>query len=97
MGEKKKIYASMVDGATAGHSDKDLLTYITDRRPDASEKKIVRAAMLAMEDPGLVDRNVLNTILALAVKTKLGDFHHKQAKPRKALNKSAETGAPASP
>lgn len=24
MGEKKKIYASMVDGATAGHSDKDL-------------------------------------------------------------------------
>lgn len=53
--------------------------------------------MLAMEDPGLVDRNVLNTILALAVKTKLGDFHHKQAKPRKALNKGAETGAPASP
>ncbi|MBR0556309.1 hypothetical protein J5J10_11535 [Ciceribacter sp. L1K23] len=90
MGERKNIYAAMVDGATEGRSDRDLFSYIIERCPNASARKILRAAVLGLEDPKLIDRNVLNTILAFAVKTKLRDFDRKPPKPRKSAKANAE-------
>lgn len=71
MGEKKKIYHALVDGATAGLSDKALFTYVLEKCPKTSSKRIVRASLLALSDPDLRDANVLNTIYALAIKHRL--------------------------
>jgi hypothetical protein len=74
MGEKrKKIYEALVEGATHGHSDKELYEFVAKRCPKTSSKKIVRASLLALSDPALKDRNILNTIYALAIKHRLDD------------------------
>ncbi len=71
MGEKKKIYHALVDGATAGLSDKALYEFVQKECGKTSSKKIVRASLLALSDPDLRDGNVLNTIYALAIKHRL--------------------------
>lgn len=72
MGEKrKKVYEALVDGATQGHSDRKLYDFVLQRCPKASSKKIVRASLLALSDPGLKDQNILSTIYALAIKHRL--------------------------
>lgn len=74
MGDRKRIYEALVDGATEGHSDKALNAYVLAQCPDASSKKIVRASLLALSDGDLKDRNVLATIMALAVRHRMRDF-----------------------
>ncbi|WP_246665478.1 hypothetical protein [Rhizobium tropici] len=75
MSEKhKRIYHALVDGATEGLSDKALYEFVFERCPKASSKKIVRAALFALTDPDVVDRNVLNTIYALAIKHRMDEL-----------------------
>ncbi len=72
MGEKrKKVYEALVDGATAGHRDGQLYDFVRQRCPKTSSKKIVRASLLALSDPGLKDHNILSTNYALAIKHRL--------------------------
>jgi hypothetical protein len=73
MGEKKKIYHALVDGATAGLSDKALYDFVQKQCGKTGSKKIVRASLLALSDPDLRDGNILNTIYALAIKHRLDD------------------------
>ncbi|MGJ4858275.1 hypothetical protein AB4037_05770 [Labrys sp. KB_33_2] len=68
---KKKIYEYLIEGATSGLTDEELHAYIVGRVSKANSKRIARAGFLALSDPELTDRNVLNTIYALAIKHRL--------------------------
>lgn len=72
---KRKIYEALVDGASAGLGDAALYAYVQERCPQVNNKKLVRAALLALTDPHLADRNILQTIYALAIKKRLEDLH----------------------
>ena len=77
MGEKrKKIYHALADGATEGLSEKALYEFIATRCPKTSSRKIVRAALLALTDPDVKDRSVLDTIYALAIKHRMDEIGH---------------------
>jgi len=71
LGEKKKVYHALVDGATSGLSDRVLYDFVQKECGKTSSKKIVRASLLALSDPDLRDGNILNTIYALAIKHRL--------------------------
>lgn len=77
MGEKRKLYEALVDGAMDGLTDKALHEYVTRRCENASGKKIVQAAILALQDPHLKDRNILDTICTLAIKHRADDLEPK--------------------
>ncbi len=68
---KKKIYESLIEGATSGLTDDALYNFITKKAPKANSKRIVRAGFMALSDPALTDRNILNVIYALAIKHRL--------------------------
>ncbi|CDN54577.1 Hypothetical protein RG1141_CH22380 [Neorhizobium galegae bv. officinalis bv. officinalis str. HAMBI 1141] len=74
MGEKRKVYEALVDGAMDGLTDDALFKFVTRRCPKTSSKKIVRAALLGLTDPHLRDKNILDTIYALAIKHRMDEF-----------------------
>lgn len=49
----RKIYHSLVEGATSGLSDKALFQHVVDECPKATSKKIVKPSLLALSDPDL--------------------------------------------
>lgn len=67
----RKIYDALVEGAYQGLSDAELHDYVLEHCPKATSKRLVRAALLALSDPEIQDRNVLNVIYALAIKHRL--------------------------
>lgn len=67
----RKIYDALVEGAYQGLSDVELHDHVFEHCPKASSKQLVRAALLALSDPEIQDRNVLNVIYALAIKHRL--------------------------
>ncbi|GAA3099556.1 hypothetical protein GCM10010520_51240 [Rhizobium viscosum] len=73
MKEKKRVYEALVDGAMDGLVGDALYDFVRKRCPKASSKKIVRASLLALSDPHLKDRNILDVIYALAIKHRLDD------------------------
>ncbi|MBY5540437.1 hypothetical protein HFO60_10350 [Rhizobium leguminosarum] len=73
MKEKKRVYEALVDGAMEGLTDEALYDFVKARCPKATSKKIVRASLLALLDPHLKDRNILDVIYALAIKHRLDD------------------------
>ncbi|MCW1750488.1 hypothetical protein [Rhizobium acaciae] len=73
MKEKKRVYEALVDGAMEGLTDQALYDFVRARCPKATSKKIVRASLLALMDPHLRDRNILDVIYALAIKHRLDD------------------------
>ncbi|MBB3388372.1 hypothetical protein FHT82_001092 [Rhizobium sp. BK275] len=73
MKEKKRVYEALVDGAMEGLVGDALYDFVRGRCPKASSKKIVRASLLALSDPHLKDRNILDVIYALAIKHRLDD------------------------
>ncbi|MBW9051534.1 hypothetical protein [Rhizobium mesosinicum] len=73
MKEKKRVYEALVDGAMEGLVGDALYDFVRNRCPKASSKKIVRASLLALSDPHLKDRNILDVIYALAIKHRLDD------------------------
>lgn len=72
-GMKKEIQEALVEGATQGLRDKQLFEYVRSECPKAKTKKIVHAAFLALSDPDLKDRNILDVIYALALRYRLND------------------------
>lgn len=76
---KKKIYEYLIEGASSGLEDADLYAYIVGRVSKANGKRIARAGFLALSDPALTDRNVLNAIYALAIKHRLAGDHADEA------------------
>jgi hypothetical protein len=72
--KREKVYEALLDGATAGHSGKQLHDFVEKRFPKASSKRIVRASLLALKDPHLKDRNILDAIYALAINERIGDI-----------------------
>ncbi|ANL30656.1 hypothetical protein AMC90_PC00005 (plasmid) [Rhizobium phaseoli] len=73
MKEKKRVYEALVDGAMEGLTGEALYDFVKMRCPKATSKKIVRASLLALTDPHLKDRNILDVIYALAIKHRLDD------------------------
>ncbi|MFK4259926.1 hypothetical protein [Agrobacterium tumefaciens] len=74
MGEKRnKIYEALIDGATEGHSGSSLYEFVQKCCPKTSGKKIVRASLLALTDPHVTDRHVLDVIYALAIKHRMDE------------------------
>ena len=73
MKEKKRVYEALVDGAMEGLTGDRLYDFVRARCPKASSKKIVRASLLALSDPHMKDRNILDVIYALAIKHRLDD------------------------
>lgn len=72
MGEKRKrVYQALVDGATEGLSGDQLFSYIRERCPKVTSKKLVRSALLALTDDDIRDRNILDIIYALAIRHRL--------------------------
>ena len=67
----RKVYYALVEGAYQGLSDVELHDYVFEQCPKATSKRLVRAALLALSDPHVQDRNVLNVIYALAIKHRL--------------------------
>ena len=67
----RKVYEALVEGAYRGLSDVELHDYVFEQCPKATSKRLVRAALLALSDPEVRDRNVLNVIYALAIKHRL--------------------------
>lgn len=75
MGKKlERVYHALVDGATEGLAEDDLYRYVIEQCPKASSKRVVKASLLALSDPHLSDRNVLNVIYSLAIKYRLQDL-----------------------
>lgn len=67
----RKVYETLIEGAYLGLSDVELHDYVFEKCPKATSKRLVRAALLALSDPKVQDRNVLNVIYALAIKHRL--------------------------
>jgi hypothetical protein len=72
MGKKlDEVYQALLDGASAGLVDKALYEYISKKCPKTSSKRIVKASLLALTDPHVKNREILNVIYALAIKYRL--------------------------
>lgn len=67
----RKVYEALIEGAYLGLSDAELHDYVFQKCPKATSKRLVRAALLALSDPNVQDRNVLNVIYALAIRHRL--------------------------
>lgn len=67
----ERVYHALVDGAAEGLADEELYRYVTEQCPKASSKRVVKASLLALSDPHLTDRNILNVIYTLAIKYRL--------------------------
>lgn len=75
MGKKlDRVYAALIDGASDGLTDEDLFEHVRKECPKTSSKRVVRASLLALTDPKLKERDILNTIYALAIKYRLQDL-----------------------
>ena len=67
----RKVYDALIEGAYQGLTDTALHDYVFEQCPKATSKRLVRASLLALSDPKVDDRNVLNVIYALAIKHRL--------------------------
>ncbi|PWV98873.1 hypothetical protein DFR52_104163 [Hoeflea marina] len=67
----RKVYDALIEGAYSGLADRQLHDYVVETCPEATSRRIVRASLLALSDPHVQDRNVLNVIYALAIKHRL--------------------------
>lgn len=72
MGKKlNRIYETLIAGAYDGLSGDVLYKHVTSKHPKTSSKRIVKAALFALSDPEVKDRNVLETIYGLAIRYRL--------------------------
>lgn len=68
MGKKlNRIYEALVEGAAEGLADKNLYSFVASKCAYVSSKRIVKAALLALTDPDVRDRDMLERIYALAI------------------------------
>ncbi|PZM17161.1 hypothetical protein [Rhizobium tubonense] len=77
--KRKKVYEALLDGACHGLTDERLYKFVLEHCPKTNSKRIVRASLLALEDPHVKDVNVLHVIYALAIKHRLKEEAAKTA------------------
>jgi len=87
-----KIYETLIEGAEKGLTDTGLFQHVLEHCPKATSKKIVRAALLALTDPEVNDKNILDVVYALAIKHRLDplskdDIQEMKDKPQAAPKK----------
>ena len=72
MGKKlNRVYQALLDGAIDGLSDQALYSYVQEECPKTSSKRIVKASLLALTDPDVKSKRVLDVVYALAIKYRL--------------------------
>ena len=72
MGKKlNRVYQALLDGAIDGLSDQALYSYVQEECPKTSSKRIVKASLLALTDPEVKSKRVLDVVYALAIKYRL--------------------------
>lgn len=75
MGKKlNKVYDALVTGAADGLTGRDLYSFVNEKYRKASAKRIVKASLFALSDPGIRDRSVLEAIYALAIDSRLSSL-----------------------
>jgi len=67
----QKIYDAMIDGARSGLTNTRLFQHVLESCPKATSKKIVKASVLALSDPDVKDKKILDVVYALAIKHRL--------------------------
>lgn len=70
---KSAVVEALVEGATRGLSGNELFVFVQTECPTTKTKKIVKSAFWALSDPDLKDRNILDTIYALALRHRLDE------------------------
>ena len=73
MSKKSDLQEALVEGATRGLVGKQLYEFVRGEVPSAKNKKVVSAAFMALSDPDLRDRHVLDAIYSLALQRRLAD------------------------
>lgn len=72
MGKKlNRVYEVLLYGAASGMTDEKLYQHVMSECPKTSSKRIVRASLLALTDPAVKKREVLEAVYALAIKYRL--------------------------
>jgi hypothetical protein len=72
MGEKRrKVYNALIEGALEGLVDEKLRAYVLEKCPGTSSKRLVRASLLALSDPDIMNAEILHAIYNLAIKYRL--------------------------
>ncbi|WP_119940838.1 hypothetical protein [Neorhizobium sp. NCHU2750] len=67
MGRKlTNVYKVLVRGVGQGLSGHDLYDFVSQNSADFSDKRVCRAALLAISDPLIKDRDILERIYTIA-------------------------------
>ncbi len=70
-GKKIKVVDCLVQGARDGLTGEALYAHLQAARPDVSDKAVVKAGFLALQDADLTDRPVLDAIYDLTMARRL--------------------------
>lgn len=70
-GKIDRIYDALIGGAERGLEDDALYRHVLAECPKASSKRIVKASLLALTDPGVKDAQILKVVYALAIRHRL--------------------------
>ncbi|GLR52320.1 hypothetical protein KYK30_26915 [Shinella yambaruensis] len=70
-GKIDRIYDALIGGAERGLVDDALYRHVLAECPKASSKRIVKASLLALTDPGVKDAQILKVVYALAIRHRL--------------------------
>lgn len=75
MGKKlNRVYNALIKGAADGLVGKELHDHVMGKCPKTSSKRIVKASLMALTDPDVKQRNVLEAIYDLAIKYRLSSL-----------------------
>lgn len=75
MGKKlNRVYNALIEGAADGRTGTDLHDFVTEKCPKTSSKRSVKASLMALTDPDVRERYVLEAIYDLAIKYRLSSL-----------------------
>ncbi|MEB2846761.1 hypothetical protein [Endobacterium cereale] len=69
-----RVYKALIKGAADGRAGTDLHDFVTDKCLKTSSKRIVKASLMALTDPDVRKRYVLEAIFDLAIKYRLSSL-----------------------
>lgn len=75
MGKKlNRVYNALIEGAADGRAGAGLHDFVTEKCPKTSSKRLVKASLMALTDPDVRERYVLEAIYDLAIKYRLSSL-----------------------
>ena len=96
----QKIYNALIGGAQAGLAGEKLFRLVLEKCPKTTSKKIVRASLMALSDPDVKDKKILEVVCALAIKHRLEPLTKDELKaakdkpkPKKAKKTAEKSGS----